>query len=217
MAEDKLRTYTSEDLEVTWSRARCIHFAACVRGLPVVFDTDKKPWIQPDEADAADVIETVLRCPTGALHVRQKGEDIEEMPGENTVTPAPDGPLYLQGDITLKNAAGKVILRDTRVALCRCGASEHKPLCDGSHADASYRDSGALAQNQLKAGEASSSALTVSTSSNGPLLLEGRVKLRSVGNLSEYDGVSGALCRCGQTGHPPFCDGSHRAAGFEAE
>jgi CDGSH-type Zn-finger protein len=54
---------------------------------------------------------------------------------------------------------------------------------------------------------------------NGPLVLRGPVRVVDhLGNefpLPEgKDNV--ALCRCGHSGSRPFCDGSHRAAGFQA-
>ncbi|MEE8093516.1 MAG: CDGSH iron-sulfur domain-containing protein [Gammaproteobacteria bacterium] len=32
-----------------------------------------------------------------------------------------------------------------------------------------------------------------------------------------WQGKGVALCRCGQSNNKPFCDGAHKAAGFEAE
>jgi uncharacterized Fe-S cluster protein YjdI len=49
----------------------------------------------------------------------------------------------------------------------------------------------------------------IRVAANGPLYVRGRVRVESDGGdvLTEADAV--ALCRCGQTGNPPFCDGSH--------
>jgi CDGSH-type Zn-finger protein len=33
---------------------------------------------------------------------------------------------------------GETLLADTRMALCRCGASESKPLCDGGHTEVGF-------------------------------------------------------------------------------
>ena len=54
---------------------------------------------------------------------------------------------------------------------------------------------------------------------NGPLIVVGPVKVVDhLGN--EFTVPAGkenvALCRCGRSGGKPFCDGSHRAAGFQA-
>jgi CDGSH-type Zn-finger protein len=51
----------------------------------------------------------------------------------------PDGPLYLHGNIEIQHSDGTVLLQDTRVALCRCGASKAKPFCDGSHTQAGFQ------------------------------------------------------------------------------
>ena len=134
MLERDIHTYTSEDIDVTWDGKRCIHAAECVRRLGEVFDTSKRPWVQPDKASAERVAEVIHHCPTGALHYKRKDDgSAEPVPEETTVQLAGDGPLYLRGNIVLKDTEGNVLLEDTRMALCRCGASENKPLCDNSH------------------------------------------------------------------------------------
>ncbi len=46
-----------------------------------------------------------------------------------------NGPLRIEGDITLSDAQGNSfdLAGRTTLSLCRCGASENKPLCDGAH------------------------------------------------------------------------------------
>jgi uncharacterized Fe-S cluster protein YjdI len=44
-----------------------------VKGLPAVFDTQRRPWIEPDNAGAAEVIAQVARCPSGALRIEEVG------------------------------------------------------------------------------------------------------------------------------------------------
>ncbi len=57
-----------------------------------------------------------------------------------TITPYPDGPLIVRGDVELVSAAGTPIATRRRtVALCRCGLSAIKPFCDGTHKAAGFR------------------------------------------------------------------------------
>jgi uncharacterized Fe-S cluster protein YjdI len=41
-----------------------------VRGLPAVFEVDRRPWIDPEAASAEQVIEVIDRCPSYALGYR---------------------------------------------------------------------------------------------------------------------------------------------------
>ncbi|WP_097866360.1 (4Fe-4S)-binding protein [Streptomyces sp. rh34] len=61
------RSYEGRSITVTFEAGRCLHAAVCVRGLPEVFDTGRRPWIRPDGADAERLAEVVERCPSGAL------------------------------------------------------------------------------------------------------------------------------------------------------
>jgi len=47
-----------------------------------------------------------------------------------------NGPLRIEGDFTMHDAEGKEfgLGGRTTIGLCRCGLSENKPFCDGSHA-----------------------------------------------------------------------------------
>jgi CDGSH-type Zn-finger protein len=56
-----------------------------------------------------------------------------ERPAAARVTMYPDGPLILRGDFEICSVDGATIETARIVALCRCGRSAAKPLCDGSH------------------------------------------------------------------------------------
>jgi CDGSH-type Zn-finger protein len=45
-----------------------------------------------------------------------------------------NGPILVTGDFSLTLPDGKEIpVEGPTIALCRCGASEKKPFCDGAH------------------------------------------------------------------------------------
>lgn len=135
------RVYTGRAIEVHWEPRLCIHSGRCFRALGAVFDPDRRPWVDPDAADPDSVARTVMSCPTGALHFRRLDGGLEEQPEPGTtVAPAPNGPLFLRGRIRIVDGDGRLIREDTRVALCRCGASENKPFCDGSHRRIGFDD-----------------------------------------------------------------------------
>jgi uncharacterized Fe-S cluster protein YjdI len=127
------RNYTGKDIHVSYDIRRCIHAEECIRGLPEVFDTQNRPWIEVDNADPDIVAEIVMRCPSGALHFeRQDGGPSEPIPAKTTITPVKNGPLYIRGDLTITISEDEVF-KETRMSLCRCGASNNKPFCDDSH------------------------------------------------------------------------------------
>jgi CDGSH-type Zn-finger protein/uncharacterized Fe-S cluster protein YjdI len=60
--------------------------------------------------------------------------------GALTVTLAPNGPLLLAGAVEICSGTGRTVLRTEKTALCRCGASNAKPYCDGSHVRIGFTD-----------------------------------------------------------------------------
>ena len=210
----KIHTYDGKNLEIRYDVRRCIHAAECVKGAPQVFSPKNRPWVQPDAADADHVSAVIHRCPTGALtYTRKDGGSAEEAPTENTVRVEKDGPVYLHGKLEIEDAKGTV--RDeTRVALCRCGASHNKPYCDGSHAKADFKDPGVVGDARTKDADGDQTTLRAKVTPSGPVLLEGPHRLVDAdGNTVKTTGT-GYLCRCGRSQNRPFCDGSHKD-GFE--
>ena len=64
--------------------------------------------------------------------------------------------------------------------------------------------------------EIETEALRVRPSRNGPLYLRGDVRIVMEDGSEIVQGTRVALCRCGASRRKPFCDGSHREAGFRA-
>jgi CDGSH-type Zn-finger protein len=63
----------------------------------------------------------------------------------------------------------------------------------------------------------STNEIVVNVRDNGPYLIAGAVKvLDAEGNPLAFQGTTVALCRCGQSGNKPFCDGTHRGASFDS-
>jgi len=60
-------TYTNGEVTIIWQPKLCSHSGNCVRGLPQVFNSKIRPWINPQGADMAQIIEQVKKCPSGAL------------------------------------------------------------------------------------------------------------------------------------------------------
>jgi CDGSH-type Zn-finger protein/uncharacterized Fe-S cluster protein YjdI len=217
---NEFRDYSSDDITVQYSVKRCIHAAECVRRLPQVFDTTKRPWIQPANASAAEIANMIPDCPSGALrYQRRVGGSVEAVPEHNTVRLVENGPLYQRGDLEIRDSAGKVLSTDTRVALCRCGASKNKPYCDNSHKDIGFTAGSVTTVNATFAdSEAQPAGQVVITSTpNGPLLLEGNVELLDSAGEVVFRGDKAALCRCGGSQNKPFCDGTHNTNGFLAD
>jgi CDGSH-type Zn-finger protein/uncharacterized Fe-S cluster protein YjdI len=209
---DTPRRYGGQGIEVTYDARRCIHAAECVRRLPAVFDTARRPWIRADLASADAIAAVVARCPSGALHVARHDGGAEEVPPEPTVVRAvPDGPLHVHGRVRLLRPDGSVIVEDLRLALCRCGQSQNKPFCDNSH-----RAAGFVASGEVPTGgepEPAAEPLTITALADGPLLLRGAFTLYGTGE-NTYSGSRAAFCRCGGSGTKPLCDGTHRRNGF---
>ena len=136
------RDYSTTEIVVHWDSERCIHSGICLRSLPEVFDVERRPWVSIAAADAAAIAETVERCPSGALrYERLDGEAGEVPPERTTITPWPNGPLTIRGNVRITTAAGDLITEQSRVSLCRCGASNNQPFCDNSHRSVAFSDS----------------------------------------------------------------------------
>jgi uncharacterized Fe-S cluster protein YjdI len=57
--------------------------------------------------------------------------------------------------------------------------------------------------------------LELRASADGPLLVSGGVRVEAADGTVLYEGEKVALCRCGQSGNKPFCDGTHKTVGFK--
>jgi CDGSH-type Zn-finger protein len=114
-------------------------------------DTHGQVWNQVAHTNRAEVRATVLRqvgnCPSGRLVAWEKDKEdaLEpELPVSIGLIEDPQqqcsGPLWLRGGIPVVSADGFEYEVRNRVTLCRCGQSQNKPFCDGSHAAVKFRD-----------------------------------------------------------------------------
>lgn len=215
----KVQEYEGKAITVLYDAQRCIHAKECVHGAAAVFNIEAKPWVAPDNAEAKAIAAVIKRCPTGALHYRTADPTLaERSEPSNTLTIAAHGPLYLRGSFVVVADDEKELLSDTRAALCRCGGSKNKPFCDNSHFAVAFDDPGTPAPGvDARKEMATSGKLRVVRTANGPLHLQGQITIRNAAEQVIFEGTETWLCRCGASASKPFCDGSHKRIGFQAE
>jgi CDGSH-type Zn-finger protein/uncharacterized Fe-S cluster protein YjdI len=201
---------------ITFDGARCVHSRNCVLNHPEVFVPNVKgDWIYPDAAPADEVLGIGRNCPSGAIRVaRNDGTATSDAPPVvNTVRLRENGPLAIEAELLIRGVAQS----SPRATLCRCGASKTKPFCDGSHVAAGFAATGEPAVKESAALEARNGPLNVEPTPNGSLKVTGNVEVVSGTGRTVNKVTQVWLCRCGQSQNKPYCDGSHKAAGFVAE
>ncbi len=214
MSDKNKYEFPGSKIDVTWDGRLCIHIAECGRSKGDLFVGGRKPWCQPDLAQVEEVVDVIERCPSGSLTYAVKDGSIEERPSEkNTVLVSYNGPYFVRGELDIENAPKGMTGIKFRAALCRCGRSKNKPFCDNSHEKIKFQDYGAVGEKGEETTQ-SGGKLSIKPSENGPLLLSGNFTIISGNGRAAWTGTQVALCRCGASNNKPFCDGSHKSAGF---
>lgn len=132
------REYTTDEVVVEWHPRLCFHSQSCVKALPRVFDSARRPWIDLEQATTDEIEAAVESCPSAALRFRRPGVEAPARPQELEVAAVPNGPLLVRGPIRVTLADGTTE-ELPRAAFCRCGQSGNKPFCDGTHREVGFR------------------------------------------------------------------------------
>ena len=136
------KAYKGAKITVFYDRYLCKHIGKCTHGFPEVFDTGRTPWIIPDQGqDVEKLIEVIKKCPSGALsYSLGDGKRETEYNHEQKIKIEKNGSINIRGGVKLIDDNDSESLLDSRehYSLCRCGASKHKPFCDGSHYDIEF-------------------------------------------------------------------------------
>lgn len=132
-AADRRETYVGDGVTIYDDRSRCAHAGNCTDNLASVFKMGTEPWIDAKGASAAEIINTIKTCPSGALSysTTESGGPEEEKQGPK-VTVAVDAPYHTRGVEVVSGDGQPYDVRE-RQTLCRCGGSRNKPFCDGTH------------------------------------------------------------------------------------
>lgn len=151
-APDQLDTYKGRDVTILDNRGVCSHAGFCTSGLPAVWRSGVEPWIDPDGATKDEIIQTIRKCPSGALSYIDKGETQTRFHGTPEIQVSRDGPYYVRGGFDLKQVVLGEGASGEHYTLCRCGQSRNKPFCDGSHWHAGFKDDEALTISKANRG-----------------------------------------------------------------
>jgi CDGSH-type Zn-finger protein/uncharacterized Fe-S cluster protein YjdI len=202
-----------EKLTLIYEGKKCIHARFCVTGAPNVFLANVKgPWINPDAIDVDRLVEISHACPSGAIRYKRKdGKPDEAPPPVNLLAIREAGPYAVHADMRLDGQAAGY-----RATLCRCGASKHKPYCDGSHHEIGFSATGEPPTGKAEMLSVRDGPLAIAPEPDAPLQVRGNLEITS-GTGRVVARLSNArLCRCGGSANKPFCDGTHGTIGFKS-
>jgi CDGSH-type Zn-finger protein len=143
VVKDKRKSYVGNGITIHDNRKICSHAAECVNNLPSVFKLNSRPWIDPDAAETEEIINTIKKCPSGALSYSVDGiEYRDQNERKPMITVSKGGPYLVTGGIDLigDNIQFAEGSSKEHYTLCRCGASNNKPFCDGMHRVINFKD-----------------------------------------------------------------------------
>jgi CDGSH-type Zn-finger protein len=132
-AANRVRNFAGKEIIIHDNRRVCSHDESCVRGSPSVFRMDRRPWIDPDGAGPEEIMAAIAQCPSGALSYTYRGKRMSDPQREPCIRVVKNGPYQLTGGIEIKDDLDSRPQSSEHCTLCRCGVSQNKPFCDGSH------------------------------------------------------------------------------------
>ena len=131
----KINEWKGKRITIVDNSDVCCRDRSCVNNLPQVFEEEN-----PDAATVKEIIETIRKCPSGALTYKMGGRHCQAFNREPAITVAQNGPLKVVGGIRLKDEMQSQPACPEHYTLCRCGHSQNKPFCDGSHLDVGFQE-----------------------------------------------------------------------------
>jgi CDGSH-type Zn-finger protein/truncated hemoglobin YjbI len=147
---DRRDTYIGQQVTVLDNRGICQHSGYCTDRLDTVFHAGDGPFVTPSGGRMDEIIRAVRDCPSGALSyalddVEARGQVDYAGHREPAVSVSLDGPYRVTGGIPLVDADGGDVDRNQgasleHYALCRCGHSQNKPFCSGTHWYVDFHD-----------------------------------------------------------------------------
>ena len=139
-ALDKRDNYVGKQITIHDNRGICAHAGFCTDNLDKVFKLRVEPWIDPDAASTQEIIDTIAKCPSGALSYTVDNIEHRNHECEPMVTVTKHGPYAVMGGMELIDQARGEGASLEHYTLCRCGGSKNKPFCDGTHWHIGFKD-----------------------------------------------------------------------------
>ena len=139
-SQNKRVDYGGAKITIHDNRGICAHAGHCTDQLSSVFSLEAEPWTNPDSAAVEAIIETIKKCPSGALSYSIEGVEHEERDRPPMMTVSKDGPYEVIGGPELRDEEGRRLEAGEHCTLCRCGGSKNKPRCDVTHWDINFQD-----------------------------------------------------------------------------
>jgi len=135
----------------------------------------------------------------------------------NTIMVRPNGPLICGSDVNvvIQDTDGNLIAKEKELALCRCGHSNSKPFCDGSHKKLAVDAEQEFTDDRSEELESPQGELVINVKPDAMLIIKSPVTIFSRSGQSVTTRNKGALCRCGESSNKPFCNRSHSKCGFK--
>lgn len=149
-----MKEYINDNVTIYWFPELCSHPGICLRLLPEVFNLKQRPWINVNAAEPEDIINTIDKCPSGALRYSipegskvptEVANGVGNIDFEKSNSAAvkirvnANGPLLIEGPSVVIGLDGKPLKEGSRMAICRCGLSGNRPFCDGAHSKQGWK------------------------------------------------------------------------------
>jgi CDGSH-type Zn-finger protein len=139
-ALDKRTDYVGKKITIHDNRGICAHAGYCTDNLASVFKLKTEPWIDPDGAAVEEIVDTIKKCPSGALSYTIDDVEHRDQDRVPMVTVTKNGPYAITGGIELLEQPLGEGASTEHYTLCRCGGSKNKPFCDGTHWHIGFKD-----------------------------------------------------------------------------